>query len=371
MNNSGVHVIQTFLSEQLSEEKQIKGRTARQGDQGSYSLILLEKDLEKFLIKPEDIIKNKDALYDDLLNVKRTAFFKMQYETNKKFIDECSERHKKAEEFFSLIVKKKRAKDDFSKIVEFLVQENKGPEYEVAISKTVCVMDATGSMGGLIQKCKATVNSMFDRISKILETAKMNQNCFQLQFAVYRNYEDDETQLLQYSEWETRPDNLRKFMESFDACGGYGPGEAVEIGLWHANQEPDVSQVILIGDCEANTPEEVMEHRKNILGENYWSKTKFSQSTNYVKEIAKFKAKKVPVHAFYVENYHEVAANFKEIAKETGGECRFLDVNSSSGAEQLTEIVSKNILMNAGNKYGGKGQQLVDEYKKRFGTAFK
>ena len=41
-----MHVVQTFLSVELSEEVQIQGRTARQGKPGSYSLILLEDDLE-------------------------------------------------------------------------------------------------------------------------------------------------------------------------------------------------------------------------------------------------------------------------------------------------------------------------------------
>ena len=36
LNDGGVHVIQTFFSLDLSEEIQIKGRTARQGDNGSY-----------------------------------------------------------------------------------------------------------------------------------------------------------------------------------------------------------------------------------------------------------------------------------------------------------------------------------------------
>lgn len=44
-NNGGVHIIQTFLSEEISEEIQIQGRTARQGKQGTYQLILLETDL--------------------------------------------------------------------------------------------------------------------------------------------------------------------------------------------------------------------------------------------------------------------------------------------------------------------------------------
>mmetsp|Transcript_36362 Transcript_36362/g.88075 ORF Transcript_36362/g.88075 Transcript_36362/m.88075 type:complete len:2533 (-) Transcript_36362:94-7692(-) len=52
-SNGGVHVIQAFLSEQRSEEVQIQGRTARQGKQGSYKLILLEDDLvDTFGVEP-------------------------------------------------------------------------------------------------------------------------------------------------------------------------------------------------------------------------------------------------------------------------------------------------------------------------------
>ena len=36
LSDGGVHVIQTFFSLDLSEEIQIKGRTARQGENGSY-----------------------------------------------------------------------------------------------------------------------------------------------------------------------------------------------------------------------------------------------------------------------------------------------------------------------------------------------
>ena len=44
--SGGVHVIQTFVSQDVSEERQIKGRTARQGNQGSYSMVLLDSQLE-------------------------------------------------------------------------------------------------------------------------------------------------------------------------------------------------------------------------------------------------------------------------------------------------------------------------------------
>ncbi|CAF2925581.1 unnamed protein product [Rotaria sp. Silwood2] len=61
--NGGPHVIQTFLSEEFSEEKQIKCTIARQDDQGFYSMFLLDRGREKFHIEKvhiEDVKKVKD-----------------------------------------------------------------------------------------------------------------------------------------------------------------------------------------------------------------------------------------------------------------------------------------------------------------------
>jgi hypothetical protein len=44
----GMHVLQTFLSEEKAEEIQIRGRSARQDKRGTYKLVLLAQDLEKF-----------------------------------------------------------------------------------------------------------------------------------------------------------------------------------------------------------------------------------------------------------------------------------------------------------------------------------
>jgi len=48
------------------------------------------------------------------------------------------------------------------------------------------------------------------------------------------------------------------------------------------------------------------------------------------------------IHAYYVNNNAKDA--FEWIAKTTGGNCGALDINSSRGAEILTEIVTCSIL---------------------------
>lgn len=47
VEKEGVHIIQTFLSEEESEEVQIKGRTNRQNSEGSVSIILKQTELEQ------------------------------------------------------------------------------------------------------------------------------------------------------------------------------------------------------------------------------------------------------------------------------------------------------------------------------------
>jgi len=158
-------------------------------------------------------------------------------------------------------------------------------------------------------------------------------------------------------------------MDKIQAEGGW-VNEAVEIGLWYANLEVDkggVSQVVLIGDAPANTQDEVTQKREKH-GEAYWGNSKFKQPTFYKTELEKLKKKGIPVHAFFVNRKAE--ANFKEIAKETGGRCKLLDINSSAGAEKLTNLVTKEILRNVGQS-NGRGDDLVDAYRNRYIKSFK
>ena len=59
----GLHVVQTFLSEELSEEIQIRGRTARQKNKGSFQMILLSEDLAKFRITTADIEQKEKGVF--------------------------------------------------------------------------------------------------------------------------------------------------------------------------------------------------------------------------------------------------------------------------------------------------------------------
>ena len=240
-SNGGLHVIQTFHSEEESEEVQIKGRTARQGAFGSYSLILLDSSLERFLITKEnleEIKKGKQGLLSlfkstteyDFLNKKRIDLFKAQYQENSKFLVQIKKRHDEALKFLSSL-HDSRLED----VKDFLLSQNIGASSS-SPSKTIIAMDATGSMVNLLHKSKNTVGTMFERAKQILLDNKLDKDSFQIQFVFYRNYNSLADKLLQISPWENKPENLRKFAETINAEGGWA-NEAIEVALWHANME--------------------------------------------------------------------------------------------------------------------------------------
>ena len=238
--NGGVHVIQTFLSEEFSEEIQIQGRTARQGEDGSYSLIVSRLSLEKFLITKSDLESNSHDIYS-LLNKKRNDFFLKQYAETNNYLEIIKEKHKNAISFLNDLFK-----NNDEAVKSFILFENKGTLFS-GNSKTIILIDATGSMYTLLDKTKKTLEVMLGRVGQILEDNNFDPNSFQIKIVVYRNYNSNESEILQSSTWENKAHNLINFLKTVYPDGGWG-NEAIEMGLWYANQEDDLSQVILIGD---------------------------------------------------------------------------------------------------------------------------
>jgi hypothetical protein len=141
-----------------------------------------------------------------------------------KYVKQAKEEHLNSQKFLSCLYS-----GDTTFVRKFLIEKNRGAE-EALCSRTICMMDATGSMIHLLYKCKITVGIMFERASEILKDHKMPSNLFQIQFVVYRNYDSSQDKLLQSSSWETKSQNLHTFMNTIQAEGGW-LNEAIEIGL--------------------------------------------------------------------------------------------------------------------------------------------
>ncbi|EFA77010.1 helicase [Heterostelium album PN500] len=123
IDNGGVHVIQTFLSEEITEEIQIKGRTARQGQKGSYKIILQKPDLVKMGMTSESLDKGiKSEGFYKMIDEKRQELFSLKCEKQKKVVSEANERDNLSNKYLSLICNYSESKK--SEISNLLSQFN-------------------------------------------------------------------------------------------------------------------------------------------------------------------------------------------------------------------------------------------------------
>jgi hypothetical protein len=227
-------------------------------------------------------------------------------------------------------------------------------------ARTIVLLDATGSMSSCLRNAKQSVSKMFERAYDILQSEGVASS-FEMQFAAYRNYNAPPESLLQYSPWSSRPHELQQFLELVKPTYGMG-NEAIEIALWHVNQQhaiDPVGQVVIIGDMPPNTPSEVRARRR----ERSWEGTSFEVPTTFDDELTKVIENEIKVHAFYVDS--DAQAAFKSMSEKTGGESSSLDVNSPLAGEEMTSLVTRHILMQQGG--ATKGAALVDAYDRKYG----
>jgi hypothetical protein len=359
--NGGIHVIQTFFSFIKSEEVQIKGRTARQGNVGSFSLVLMDGDLERIGVTPSVIREMTDTKnYYQILDMHRAAHFERQYLKDIAHVDEIRADHEKALVFVSNLL----TMVDVDAAKDFLLHRNLYLGNEVGessrSSRTIVLLDATGSMSACLRNAKQSVSKMFERAYDILQSEGV-AGAFEMQFAAYRNYNAPPEQLLQYSPWSSRPNDLQQFLDTVSPCYGMG-NEAIEIALWHVNQQhaiDPVGQVVIIGDMPPNTPEEVLHKRQ----ERSWVGTNFDVPTDFVVELAELVRNEIKVHAFYVDS--DARAAFELMSQQSGGEPNYLDVDSPQAGEELTDLVTRHILAQQGGE--SKGAILVAAYDAKYG----
>ena len=355
----GVHVIQTFLSEDVSEEVQIQGRTARQQNNGSYSLVLNLAELERFDIHEAEVKKMHDkGKFHSTLHRHRSKCQKDHSVEQTRYLNTLLQDHRNAEKLRRCLVS-----NEPKLALTLLTSMNEGPPLTDNSSRTIILLDATCSMWNLLLKTKNTIKTMFHRANDVLIANNVKRG-FELQIAVYRNYNCKAEELLQVSPWDAQPDQLHEFLNHVECEGGWG-NEAIEVALAHVNKELEqggVHQVIIIGDAGPNTKKEVAYKRRERFGESYWSTTPFARTTHWEKELQKIAEANVTVHSFYVHS--DAREPFTKFAHNRGKSCP-LEIHSSSGAQQLTDLVTESILENVGGT--AQAAKLIQDYRERFG----
>jgi hypothetical protein len=294
------------------------------------------------------------------LNRHRAEHFSIQYLQDIRYVDEIRSDHNKSLVFVSkLLLVSNQVNKEILVLKEFLENRNAFVGIESSM-RTICLLDATGSMGGCIKNAKQSISKMFERAYDILQSEGISSS-FEMQFAAYRNYNAPPESLLQYSPWSSRPRELQQFLTSVKSQYGLG-NEAIEIALWHVNQQhaiEPVGQVVIIGDMPPNTPAEVLKHRQL----RSWDQTPFATPTFFQDQMAQIVRNEIKVHAFYVQS--DAKSAFKAMSRATGGEPSSLNVNSPSAGDELTDLVTRHILMQQGGK--SKGATLVAAYDAKYG----
>ena len=149
----GVHIIQTFFSDFISEELQIRGRTARQSKKGSFKMILLLSDLEELGMSREEITKGYESnTFYDQLNTKRLENTTLQMNELVTKATGAREKHNKSKTFLKRIRNESpaSAEDIIRDISSFYAAKGNSQPLNL-----VFCLDESGSMSdhwrGLIQ----------------------------------------------------------------------------------------------------------------------------------------------------------------------------------------------------------------------------
>eukprot|EP01059_Diplonema_ambulator_P035866 TRINITY_DN8638_c0_g2_i1.p2 TRINITY_DN8638_c0_g2~~TRINITY_DN8638_c0_g2_i1.p2 ORF type:complete len:323 (+),score=130.16 TRINITY_DN8638_c0_g2_i1:2-970(+) len=319
-------------------------------------MVVVEEELEKIGYDAERAVKDKsaggDTFYKGLL-WHSDAHYKGLDAARITATQLCSKEHEESMAFRSKLFS--GAKDG---ALCHLVEWNKGPRMVGASSKTLILLDATGSMAHLLQNALAVIKETFDRIYTILDGAG-NGSTFEVMVATYRNYDAGVDYVLETSGWCQQPHGAYDFLRRQQVRGGLGP-EAIEVGLQYAAKQEGLKQVILMGDAPANDPAKIPAYRRVYgIPENH---PLIGPPTTADCELGKLHSKGVAVHAFSLAA--RANTNFEQMAAETGGKFNTLDVNAADSAERLTDFWSETVLRDVG------GEGLVEQYKRKYVASY-
>jgi hypothetical protein len=346
----GIHVVQTFLSEEPSEEVQIQGRTARMGKEGSYRLVLHGPSLSKFDIELKDIAEKKKGGIDEA--GKPVSVYSFLCEKRVSFLERGAEtRHEAANAAKALNV-------ESAGFQQHLVAGNVEPcwkflnESNRMITSGECrlllLSDATGSMRSLWDGTKNQVTEMLSRIAKV----SGEKNNISVQWVAYRDYDCEgsaTSPLIESSGWKNDPSEIIRWLGKV-ACTGGGDGpEAVEKALEFANrldEDEMPSRILLFADAPPHEEEtgQIVEYHKRRM------------DTNYKDECKKLKAREVPVFSFYMDSYAKT--EFETISSMTGGKAEELELGKDN--KQLLDAVCLQALDQIG------GEKLTTKYKAQY-----
>lgn len=316
------------------------GRTARQGQQGTYELVLAMQDLRANGINALALQSlNQQKQYEALATARMMARGALQEKVDQQ-LQKATEVDMLTHSFFDAVVagRTAEAKERFTAFYKHVKRGNCCKPLQRA--RLVCLSDATGSMAGIWERTKADISTMIQRIEQI------GGENFEILWIAYRDYSD--SKLIERSPWTSNAQSLKSFVSSI-VCDGGGDGEeAVERALLEARREHDrspVTRVLLIADA----PPHFERKGQKLSCHNH------VLETDYMTEARELKSRGVPVFCFRVGSCSTTLSRFQEIAETTQGEVADLT------AAKLIDVICISTLEDIG------GGELVAEYRALYG----
>jgi hypothetical protein len=144
-----VHVLQTFLSLKKADEMQIQGRTARQGKQGTYAMVLLQKDLvEHFKLSSAATSSVAQRDMYDTLDRARSAVQRAACAATEAALADATSIDKLTHEYFDAVLRADTtSRRSVAAVLRNLHQLQRGKEQMTASSyHVVFLADKSGSM---------------------------------------------------------------------------------------------------------------------------------------------------------------------------------------------------------------------------------
>jgi hypothetical protein len=169
-------------------------------------MVLALESLEFFLLQnyaaQVEALITKGELYKEL-NKARALRFEDVYAVRLNKAVGNQGKHEESQRFLASL------EHDLPFVTAYLKENNDFELPSQQGSRTLVLLDGTGSMTGLLDKCKAKLAEIFACAKAVLLDKKVPNKAFAMQIAVYRNYNaEPEDFLLQSSGWETESAQL-------------------------------------------------------------------------------------------------------------------------------------------------------------------
>ncbi len=187
-------------------------------------------------------------------------------------------------------------------------------------AKVAFAIDATGSMGPLIENARSSVY-------RILEEAQSRSSIpVSVQFFVFRDY-DVLSDLVEISPQDSNPKKLDEWLNTIiPKGGGANEGEAIEAALLKIREAGEFLLVLLAGDEPANARHTVTANRGPNVG-------------TAEDEAVMLGEQGIPIHTFVVGNREDTSKCFGRLSELSGGACGRLD-----GSDAMTDMAVMCIL---------------------------